>query len=360
MPQHPNLTPIQVHALALARFASELLACFDELKLDPHCDPRGDSLKSTKEGLASLVSRVTSPLIQKLKDELVPQLQTISQTNVHHTPHVTTRVGGGGSKTLTHVHPSIVSLQPLMPLYGKVLSRCSEMSSAQNALTTFVISIVWQCLVTLAYRPSVPRLRANSDPPQPMTITASASSLKKRIASGFTPPSTPPTTRFKLPPSRPPSPSASVFVPNAIDDARALYDMLSLFPKPKEEYEVAREAVDEAFEALAALTALLAAVCDTRIREDLDLELITTDLPVLIALPILLGWLGYDGATVIPAMLGLSETDYRESCLAGFGRADECTSVVGERVLEVLRSERGDNQKGDMVIKWLSAKVEAA
>lgn len=143
-----------------------------------------------------------------------------------------------------------------------------------------------------------------------------------------------------------------------------LYDLLSLLPKPAptdEANRVAREAVDEAFEALAALTALLGAIdSGAETREDLDLDLLTEGLPVLITLPVLLRWSGHGEPQVIPAMLGLSETEYREGCLTGFGRADDCTVAIAERMLTILQSEAqasDDDTKTRMVVNYLEVSL---
>ena len=64
------------------------------------------------------------------------------------------------------------------------------------------------------------------------------------------------------PPSRPPSPVHSP-APSTASDARVIYDLLNTLPKPTPTDDAsrdAREAVDEAFESLAALSALLGAV----------------------------------------------------------------------------------------------------
>jgi len=140
-----------------------------------------------------------------------------------------------------------------------------------------------------------------------------------------------------------------------------LYDLLSLLPKPtpsNDANRVAREAVDEAFEALSALTALLGAVdagAGAEVREDFDLELLTDGLPVLIALPVLLRWSGHGEPQVIPAMLGISDAEYREGCLSGFGRADDCMGVVVPRILEVLRADALDDPKTKIVVTFLEA-----
>lgn len=359
--QMPNPGPTQAHALAVANFAGELLDCLDELDLDSIHDHRGDGLGSVRENLVSLINRVVNPLIDGLKGELLPLIQQLEVVN----PASLTSVSAKslGSKLGANQHPSIASLQTLMPIYAKALGRYTGAKCMQSTLAAFLISAIWRALVALSHRPSSPRSRSNSVSATSAVSTVATS--KKRLGFSSTPPSTPPPSRFtmKLPGSRPPSPS-HVFIPNAASDARVLYDLLSLLPKPvpsDEANRVAREAVDEAFEALAALTALLGAIdSGAETREDLDLDLLTEGLPVLITLPVLLRWSGHGEPQVIPAMLGLSETEYREGCLTGFGRADDCTVAIAERMLTILQSEAqasDDDMKTRMVVNYLEVSL---
>lgn len=119
---------------------------------------------------------------------------------------------------------------------------------------------------------------------------------------------------------------------------------------------MAREAVDEAFEALAALCALMGAFeTGTELREDLDLDLLTDGLPMLVALPVLLRWSGHGEPQVVPAMLGIDEIEYRDGCLSGFGRADECATLVAERMIEILRNEAASDARTKLVVKYLES-----
>lgn len=119
---------------------------------------------------------------------------------------------------------------------------------------------------------------------------------------------------------------------------------------------MAREAVDEAFEALGALCALLGAIdSGAELREDFDLDLLTDGLPMLVALPVLLRWSGHGEPQVVPAMLGVDETEYREGCLSGFGRADECATLVAERMVDMLRNEATCDVKTQLVVKYLES-----
>lgn len=355
--QAPNLNPTQSHALAIAEFAAELLDCFDGLDSSITSDHRGDGLKGFREALVSIIGRVVNPLINGIKNDLVPLIRGLeSVTSVSYS--ITSYKQNGGTKSSVHQHPSITSLQTLMPIYAKALRRYTSPKSMQSQLATFLISVVWAAVVALSHRPSMPRSRSNSA----SAASATSQTFRKRLGS-TTPPTTPPPSRFtmKLPGSRPPSPTYHS-IPNTAADARVVYDLLSLLPKPvatNAATRVAREAVDEAFEALAALNALLGAVDNgVEIREDLDLDLLTEGLPVLIALPILLRWSGHGEPQVIPAMLGLEEREYREGCLSGFGRADECEDMVAQRMADILKNETTEDVKTKMVVKYLEGSVE--
>ena len=359
--QAPNPNPTQAHALAVANFAGELLDCLDELDLDTIYDHRGDGLSSVRESLVSLINRVANPLIGALKADLLPVIQQLETVNPASFTSVS--VKPFGSKLGANQHPSIATLQALMPIYSKALGRYTGAKCMQSSLAAFLISVVWRALVALSHRPSCPRSRSNSV--SAASAVSTMTNSKKRLGFSSTPPSTPPPSRFtmKLPGSRPPSPTHAV-TPTAAADARVLYDLLSLLPKPvrnSDDNRVAREAVDEAFEALAALTALLGAIdSGAETREDFDLDLLTEGLPTLIALPVLLRWSGHGEPQVLPAMLGLSETEYRDGCLSGFGRADDCTPAIAERMLTILSGEAqaaDDEAKTKIVVKYLEGSI---
>ncbi|EJD03115.1 uncharacterized protein FOMMEDRAFT_85559 [Fomitiporia mediterranea MF3/22] len=352
----PNPNPTQAHALAAASFSGELLESLDGLDLDLNHDHRGDGLNNFREGLVSIIGRVVNPLIGGLKGDLLPLIRALE--TVHPTSLSSVSVKTTTSYKATahqHQHPSIVSLQALMPIYTKALRRYTESKATQGTLAAFLISAIWAALVALSHRPTVPRSRSNS---MSATSAASSTAFKKRLATSTTPPPTPPPSRFsmKLPGSRPPSPVHAP-VPSTASDARVVYDLLNMLPRPSPTVEanrIAREAVDEAFEALGALTALLGAVdSSTEVREDFDLELLTEGLPVLIALPVLLRWSGHGEPQVIPAMLGIDEREYREGCLSGFGRADECEEMVAERMVDILCNEATEDLKTKVVVKYL-------
>jgi hypothetical protein len=164
------------------------------------------------------------------------------------------------------------------------------------------------------------------------------------------------------------------------DDALALFDILQLFPRPDEcTNSAAREAVDEALEALAALATLLQTLGKHREKEGEGeewglLQHLTADIPMLISLAVLLQVVVMDerGFTddeeeeeeeeealrmkerrkqrCVPEMLSLSAADYRRTCLTGFSRAEECATLVGQRVLDVL-------PPGSVVARWLEREL---
>jgi len=69
-----------------------------------------------------------------------------------------------------------------------------------------------------------------------------------------------------------------------------------------------------------------------------ELGALSADFPALIALPILLNAYGFTsergGPRSVASLLGLPEERYNLGCLTGFGRAEECTAAVGQRVLD--------------------------
>jgi len=358
----PNPNPTQAHALALATFAGELLEVFDELGLGLDSDARGDGLKSTREALLSVATRVIHPLVAGIKTELVSIIEALEVPASTCTPKTATN-----SKTVSTQHPSILTLQAIIPIYARALTRYFPATCIQSHLASLEICVVWRALVALAYR--TPSHLALSSP----HVALVGVNGKKGRAVGTTPPTTPPSTRIhlRLPPSRPPSPPLpQTAVPPVVSDTRAACDLLSSLPRPgadKETTRLAREAVSDACDGLKALLRLMEFVQMSTINgtEELAHELgaLTTDLPTLIALPILLNAYVFTsergGPRSVASILGLPEERYRLGCLTGFGRAEECTAAVGQRVLEVLTNQPGlsSDPAGEAVIRWLKAEM---
>ncbi|RPD54760.1 hypothetical protein L226DRAFT_611195 [Lentinus tigrinus ALCF2SS1-7] len=424
-PQEPNLNATQLHAVALATFAGELLESFDEMRLGVDADTRGENLKTIRESLVSIVKRVVDPLLNGIKAELMPLIEGLETVPAPPAPSSTAGKTSGAIKSPVP-HPSIMSLQTLIPIHARALSRIVASAYAESALASLVISLVWRGMVALSHRPSP----VSSPPASPAagTATLKPKDSKKSLTS---PPGTPPPSRFtlKLPQSRPPSPPspAAPRGPTVAADARALYNLFALLPRPsgdKAQTRLAREVVDEAFDGLSALIALLesiqvhspaaataAAASAVMVRSsssasasaplsgatynntyhnnttnvgaspkvtpvaelEADLDLLTADIPIVVALPLLLRTY-VPSARSVPAILGYAEAEYRKECLSGFGRAEECGLAVGERVLKVLRGQQGQEGQGaqgaqgqmggeaerEVVLRWLEKEVEAA
>jgi hypothetical protein len=139
-----------------------------------------------------------------------------------------------------------------------------------------------------------------------------------------------------------------------------LCELLGTLPRPTADIEssrLANEAIEEAFDGLKALSPLLDAVQAAPpgqcVAED-ELEILTEELPTLLALPVLLNAYGSKPGRSVAQMLGLSEDEYRKGCLSGFGRAEECAAAVGQRVLDIFRRE---GVALAIVREWLEAEM---
>lgn len=347
--QAPCLNASQLHAIALAGFSEELLVVFDEFDLGTENDVRGEGLKSIREGLVSVINRVVNPLVGAIRNDLIPLMEALEKPNTN-TAKATT-----GNKGTAVLHPSIVTLQTLVPLYERVLRKCTTSTVTHTTLATLLISVLWKGLVALSHRPDIA-----ASPPSSPDISPVVSALRRRGSPTTSPSITPPPGRFtiKLPTSRPPSPPGAVVLASAAGDCRALYELVSLLPRPsadKPSTKLAGEAVSEAFEGLKHLGGLLEAL---QTKSKLlpvanDLITLTAELPTLIALPVILrAYL--PNLQGVPEMLGLSEEEYRKGCLSGFSRAEECASVVAQRVLYVLHKNSGANETPT---KWLEVEI---
>ncbi|KAF8497672.1 hypothetical protein JB92DRAFT_3084651 [Gautieria morchelliformis] len=361
---HPTpATPssAQLYAAAFATFAAELLESLDArgLFLTDHHGVLGggtDSLRGIREGLESLVGRVINPLVSGIRQELVPLIDALEcNAPVFASPLSPSKQGGPNLKGAA-VHTSIVSLHNAIHVHARNLAQYTTppTMTSQTTLATLLISLVWHGLVALSHRAPTPCSSCAA------TITTQQTAISTTLRwMKTTPPSTPPSVRFsiKLPPSRPPSPPTPQ-TSSPVMDARALYNVFNVLPRPNEDarYALAREAVDEAFGGLAALCALL----DYEAAGDLEnLEGVTADLPTVIALPVLFRIFGRgqeSGASWdVPSLLGVTEQQYRDACLGGFGRAEECGPTVARRVLDVVK-ERHD-ARCERLIHWLEGRA---
>lgn len=347
--QAPGLNASQLHAIALAGFSEELLVVFDEFDLGTENDVRGEGLKSIREGLVSVINRVVNPLVGAIRNDLIPLMEALEK------PNTNTAKPTAGTKGTTVLHPSIVTLQTLMPLYERVLRRCTTCTVTHTTLATLLISVLWKGFVALSHRPDIA-----ASPPSSPDISPVMSVLRRRGSPTSTPSITPPPGRFtiKLPASRPPSPPSAVVLASAAGDCRALYEVLSLLPRPsadKPSTKLAGEAVSEAFEGLKHLGGLLEALQNKSKLPPApnDLTTLTAELPTLIALPVILRAF-LPKLQGVPEILGLSDEEYRKGCLSGFSRAEECAGVVAQRVLYVLRKDPGANET---LTKWLEVEI---
>ena len=308
----------------------------------------------------SVVNRVINPLVGGIRNELMHLIEALENQS-----SISTKAQAASKPS--NPHPSIVALHGIVPIYAKALSRYTTTATAQTALASFFISLIWRGLVALSHRPCPPPSPPAS--PSPMYF----GNKKRRGSPASSSPQLPPSTsRFTIkgPPSRPPSPLLLHGPSSPHSDARALYDLLNLLPRPtanKESTRLAREAVDEAFDGLIALYTFLEGIQLTNQGSQGEGELVdhlamlSADLPTLIALPPLLRVYGANSSGVFPvvaSMIGLSEDEYRNGCLAGFGRAEECAAAVGGRLLSILRAD--PNTANGVVAKWLEVEISDA
>lgn len=324
---------------------------------------RGDGLKSIRDSLVSTIKRVVEPLVNGVKNDLMPHIEALEQ------PSNVVAKAPGATK-VTAAHPSIIYMNAVMPVYARALSRYITSASAESTLASLIISLVWRGLVALSNRPI---FTTSSTPPGSPPLGSAARTMKdaKRRGSSATPPATPPASRFalKLPPSRPPSPPNLSSKSHLAGDAKALYDLLAMLPRPTD--TLAREAVDDGYESLSALVALFEFIQTGRVGPgavfDMAAEVnaLTAEIPVLIALPVLLRAFVFPSAShqqerTVASMLGLAESAYRNGCLSGFGRAEECVVAVGQRILDVLHACDGNVVGKDIVMHWLEHEVSEA
>ncbi|KAF7375958.1 hypothetical protein MSAN_00010400 [Mycena sanguinolenta] len=321
--QAPTPNPTQLHALAVSAFAGEVLEVFDELALGLDADARGDGLKAIREGLVSIITRVVQPLVAGIRAEMMPLLQALETPNSCNTTKL-----ASGAKNAPVPHQSITALTSVMPVYARALSRYTASRYSQAALAPFLISVIWRGLVALASRPYLPPSR----PPSPAMLSTPA--VKKRRSSSITPP---PHTALGAIHHQAASIAAAI-------PTRHSHPYLDSRGCSGSSTRLANEAIEEAFDGLKALAPLLDAVhvappCQCA-SED-ELEVLTEELPTLLALPVLLNAYRSKSGRTVAQMLGLAEDEYRNGCLSGFARAEECAGAVGQRVLDVLRRDQG-------------------
>lgn len=349
----PSSSAAQLHALALAAFARELLQAFDEMRLGVTglSDARGDGLQGVREGLEHIIGRVVNPLVASIKQDLYSIVPDLEKDRVDSWIPKLTSTPSPFKPTFPNqrYHPAFNALSSHIATHVKTLERCLTVGGklVEHNVVGVTIGIAWRGLVALAHRRpnGVKPLSRQSTPP-------SAVGAKKKL----TPPTTP-RMALSFRPSRPPSPT---FVSlSRAADAKALYDILVILPRPSVSNELACEALDEAFEATRSLSVLFDTLDTfTGAVEDSDLEVLTKDLPTLIALPVLLNAPNVDKGNIkesVPGMLHMEEREYRQTCLPSFGREEECAETVSRQLVEVLE-EKG---AGDTAIaRWLRSQAD--
>lgn len=264
------------------------------------------------------------------------------------------KVGATGS-TKTVVHPSIHALQTSMPLYARTLSRYTApffcVAQIQGALTALLIGVTWRGLVALSHRkkPHGSPVFAPRNP-SPTASPTSSPAVKKKQLTPFA---------ISRPSTRPPSPARSAS-PCALsgDDARIVHDLLNTLPRSRTSVE-AEEAVDAALRGLSALSALLFLIPSCPPLH--DLEKLTEDIPTLVCLPLVIhAYMPFSGRSVADIM-GMTEDEYRQTCLCGFSRAEDCAAVV---VSQILRSLEGNMQVKErdtkVFVEWLEDEINEA
>ncbi|KAG9316701.1 hypothetical protein JVU11DRAFT_2761 [Chiua virens] len=312
----------------------------DDMAIGTDIDNRWDGLKSVRAGLISLIDRVTAPLITGIKEELLPLVDALENP-------------AKPRKVNDTAHPSITAIRTHAPLYGRALTRYASTNPSQALLASLLISIIWRALVALSHRPiaaqtSPQTLPADKGPYTPSTGTQSGAFSPKYFS-------------LKRSSSRPPSP---IITSTAATDAKAFYEILSHFPRPHS--QVAHEAVDEAIVHMEALVTLLEIADDpffgankTAGEIATEIQVLTDDLPMLIALPVLLrmryfGSILDSGLGTVAALLNIPEEVYRKDCLTGFGRADQCGPIVGQRLLDEIYTGPVTDPS-ECLVDWLEA-----
>ncbi|KAG8727501.1 hypothetical protein FRC11_013032, partial [Ceratobasidium sp. 423] len=345
-----SLGASQAHALSLATLVAELLESLDALPTDC-AKVGGEGLRSIKQGLEGVISRVVQPVLTAVRTELqvlVDQLE----------------VGLGGKKDNPLVGAVAVAI--------KVLARVASVPGpvAGGAIAACEIGIVWRAMVALAHRPThSPRLSTKSSGLLKSSPPNKPAPLKSTLPKRLTPPNTPPPTRFLLPTSRPPSPPASVSpAAQLAHDAKVVLGLLDGMPRPAG--EDAKEAVGEAFGAFTRFVDVLGLLSFPTLDKAQLIKLIdgeslptqspslapnsspgsSTDdqdeLPALLVIPTLLA------GKSVASILGIDEAAYRERCLSGFGRAEASEGVVLRAVLARLDEADGvKKEEGDTVKK---------
>ncbi|KAJ1300312.1 hypothetical protein OPQ81_005134 [Rhizoctonia solani] len=357
-----SLGASQAHALSLATLVAELLESLDALPGDC-AKVGGEGLRSIKQGLEGVISRVVQPVLTAVRTELCTLVDALELGPL-----------AGGKKDNSLAGPITVAT--------KILARVGNVPGpvAGGAIAACEIAIVWRAMVALSHRkidPNPKSLSTKSSGP----LKSATPLLPKRM----TPPNTPPPARFLLPTSRPPSPpSAPSQAMQLANDARVVLAMLDGMPRPSG--EDAKEAVGEAFGALARFVEVLGMLASPMFDKAALIKLVDgetslpakspspsstskspspakssptqpsspssdedEELPALLVLPTLL----YGRS--VASILGIDEAAYRERCLSGFGRAEASEEVVLRAVLARLDEEE---RVPEWVKDWIKTRAQ--
>ena len=319
--QAPNPSAAQHKALSLALFARELLDTLDDLpQTFDVVDIRIDALKSVREALTSIITRVVTPLVGATHAQVDQFIAALDSE--------------------TTASAALASLHSMMPIYAHTIALYT--SPSPTALATFLISVYWRSIVVLSHRQYIP------PPPS-----------KRRY--GTNPSSTSPASRFslKLPSSRhssPPPPSRSTL----LADATAIGHLFAAFPRPssrRQGSQLAQDAVNEATEGLRGFARVLDAFenvgCSRDRFEALDLISLTEGIPSLIILELLVQmcYVGRCRRVTVADLLGIPTEEYRKGCLSSFGRADDCATTVFSRLARV-------DLESHILAPWICAQLK--
>lgn len=347
----PNATAAQLHAAAIAGFSRELLQSFDEMRLGMTgpLDARGDGIQGIREGLEHIIARVINPLVAATKQDLFSIVIGLEKEPTDSWYPKTPQTVLKPTSANQRYHSVFSALYSHIIVHAKNLERYLAIGGklAEHNILGVTVGLAWRGLVALAHRNGhgvKPIARQNTPP--------SAIGAKKKL----TPPTTP-RMPISFRPSRPPSPTS--LSPTRAADAKALYDLLAILPKPSAGNELANEALDEAFEAMRSLSVLFDTLeTFTGTIEVSDLDVLTKELPTLIALPVLINAPNVDKGDIkesVPQLLEMEEQEYRQTCLSSFGREEECAETVSRQLLDVLE-DRGAITTA--LAKWLRSQAE--
>ncbi|KIO33529.1 hypothetical protein M407DRAFT_241076, partial [Tulasnella calospora MUT 4182] len=177
------LNATQVHALAYAHFASELLETFDTLGLG-RISTRGgqssnDGLKPLKDGLENVVSKVVGPFVSAIKTEVSAVIAELEkeppQVSATATAMPLCSADQRFDRTLARVAPLLARVT--------FAGEASQSTHVQSMLATFEIGVVWGSLVALSNRP-LPRCASAEELTTPPREPSPDLALRRTMSEG--------------------------------------------------------------------------------------------------------------------------------------------------------------------------------